>query len=67
MDNSKTLEVVKNKKYSICTCGSSKSLPYCDNAHRALNKLKNTNYKSIKIIADNNTILNITCSNWTEK
>ena len=67
MDNSKILEVVKNKKYSICSCGASKSLPYCNNEHRKLNKLKNTNYKSVKIVTDKNTKLNITCSNWTKE
>ena len=36
------------KKYSLCACGKSNSLPYCDNKHRAINDKKGTNYKSIK-------------------
>ena len=41
----------KNVKYSICSCGLSKKIPYCDNAHREFNLENSTQYKSIKIFA----------------
>ena len=52
------------KKYSICSCGDSKSLTLCDNAHRALNLSKNTNYKSIKITPDKDVTIQVASSNW---
>ena len=61
------IEAKKNVKYSICSCGLSNKLPYCDNAHRAFNKKNNTNYKSIKISLSNNSKIDINCSNWIEK
>ena len=54
----------KNMKYSICSCGLSKILPYCDNAHRLFNKQNKTNYKSIKIISSKDVELEITSSTW---
>ena len=39
------------KKYSICSCGLSKILPYCDNTHRDYNAKNATEYKSLKIIS----------------
>lgn len=60
------MKVKKNVKYSICSCGLSKKLPYCDNAHREFNENNNTNYKSIKIISSNNVKIKINCSNWLD-
>jgi len=61
-----SMKVKKNVKYSICSCGLSKKLPYCDNAHREFNENNNTNYKSIKIISSNNVKIKINCSNWLD-
>jgi len=38
----KTVEAIKvklleGKRYSFCSCGLSKNLTYCDNAHREYN------------------------------
>ena len=38
------LSVKARKKYSICSCGLSKSLPYCDNEHRQYNSENSTQY-----------------------
>ena len=43
------IRVKKNVKYSICSCGYSKKLPYCDNQHRTYNQKNKTDYKSIKV------------------
>ncbi len=58
------ISVKKGIKYSFCTCGVSKSLPYCDNQHRSFNLENNTNYKSIKIISESDTELEISSSIW---
>ncbi len=52
------------KKYSICSCGLSLTLPYCDNTHREFNTINNTNYKSIKITPDKDVIIEVSSSNW---
>ena len=39
-------------------------MPICDDAHRKLNEEKNTNYKSLKITSSEDTILDLTSSNW---
>ena len=49
MKKTSIIKLKKNIKYSICSCGLSKKMPYCDNAHRDYNKINNTNYKSVKV------------------
>ena len=34
MSKDKIIKIKKNVKYSICSCGKSDKLPYCDNNHR---------------------------------
>tara|TARA_B100000700_G_C14745179_1_gene714892 strand:- start:134 stop:340 length:207 start_codon:yes stop_codon:yes gene_type:complete len=58
------IDVKAGKKYSICSCGLSKSLPYCDNAHREFNLENSTQYKSIKIFPKDDTKIIIKASNW---
>jgi CDGSH-type Zn-finger protein len=51
------ITIHKGKKYSICSCGLSKLLPFCDNKHRAYNQENKTNYN---IGSSSNTTLQIT-------
>ena len=52
------------KRYKICSCGLSKTLPFCDNAHREFNAANNTEYKSVKITPDSDTIIEVTSNRW---
>ena len=58
------LHVKAGKKYSICSCGLSKSLPFCDNEHRLFNEKNNTQYKSVKIFPSEDTEIKLKVSNW---
>ena len=49
-EKAKEIHLKAGEKCSICTCGKSKTLPFCDNSHRKFNEEKGTNYKSLKII-----------------
>ena len=61
-----SLLVKASKKYSICSCGLSKSLPFCDNEHRLFNEKNNTKYKSVKIFPSEDTNLKLKVSNWED-
>ena len=61
------IKIHKGRKYSICSCGLSKQLPFCDNEHREYNALNGTDYKSIKLITEETTILYLKYSKWIKK
>ena len=58
------IKIIPKKIFSICSCGLSKKLPFCDNAHREYNTENNLNYKSIKITSNKNIEVDITSSTW---
>ena len=61
------IKLKAGKKYGICSCGLSKSLPFCDNAHREFNGTNGTQYKSIKITPDTDIDIFVTSSNWNSE
>ena len=58
------IKIKAGKKYSICSCGLSGSLPFCDNTHREFNAANNMEYKSVKIAPEKDTIIKVTSSRW---
>ena len=63
-EDAKEIIIKKGKRYSICTCGASNVLPFCDGRHRELNKKEACNYKSIKIISKNDTKIIVHTASW---
>lgn len=60
------MNLKKGLKYKFCTCGFSKTLPFCDNKHREVNAKKGTNYKSLKIIPEEDVSVEVSSSNWNK-
>ena len=58
------IKIKVGKRYKICSCGLSQTLPFCDNAHREFNATNNTEYKSVKITPDSDTIIEVTSNRW---
>ena len=58
------IKLKAGKRYKICSCGFSKTLPFCDNAHREFNAANNTEYKSVKITPNSDTIIEVTSNRW---
>lgn len=60
----KELQLKAGKKYSFCTCGKSKVLPLCDNAHRAWNEKEKTDYKSLKVFPETDVKIKVSSATW---
>ena len=58
------IKLKAGKKYSICSCGFSNVLPFCDNTHRDQNAIHKTDYKSVKITPEKDTLIRVTSSRW---
>ena len=58
------IKLKAGKKYSICSCGLSNVLPFCDNTHREHNSTHKTDYKSVKITPEKDTLIRVTSSRW---
>ena len=53
-------------KASLCSCGQSKTIPYCDHSHREVNEKNGTSYKSFKVknSTDKDIELKVNSGNW---
>ena len=60
----KTIQLHKGKKYSICSYGLSRALPFCDNAQREFNVKNGTDYKSVKIRPNETVEVELNSANW---
>ena len=58
------IKLKAGKRYKICSCGLSQTLSFCDNAHREFNTANNTEYKSLKITPDSDTMIEVTSKCW---
>jgi len=61
------VDLKTGRKYSFCTCGHSKKIPYCDDSHKKVNEEQGTSYKSFKILPEQDCALLISSSNWPDK
>lgn len=62
----KKVEVKKGQMYKFCTCGKSKTIPFCDQSHEKINEETGSNFKSLKVIPEEDVILNVTSKNWVD-
>ena len=58
------IKLKAGKRYKICSCGLSQTLPFCDNAHREFNAENGTEYKSVKLTPVSDTTIEVTSSRW---
>ena len=66
-EKAKEVKCKKKMKYSMCTCGASKKIPLCDNAHREINTKLGTNYKSLKVWTNNDSVIKVLSSTWDDE
>jgi CDGSH-type Zn-finger protein len=60
------IDVKGGQEYYWCSCGASKTQPFCDGSHKALNKARGTAYKSVKFVADkDSTVYFCACKRTT--
>ena len=62
----RTILLKAGQKCSLCTCGKSKILPYCDDTHKIINAEKGTSYKPLKIWPKHDISLEVYSGNWEE-
>ena len=66
MKNSNVYKILLNKniRKSICSCGLSNKMPYCDNTHKTFNEKSTCTYKSIKITSNKDVQIVVKSSKW---
>ena len=57
------VKLLKGKRYSFCSCGLSKNLPYCDNAHREYMK-RMEQITNPQILAKEDTEVMVYSATW---
>lgn len=62
-----TITLEAKKKYSFCTCGKSKKLPYCDESHKSWNEAQKTCYASFKLWPQEKTTITVASKNWNKE
>jgi len=64
MEKEKTYSITikQESKCKLCTCGYSKSLPYCDDTHREINEKTRSNFKPIKLTNKGKEIVELEAS-----
>ncbi len=63
----RTITLEGKKKYSFCTCGKSKKIPYCDETHKSINEQQGTQYASLKIWPQEKTTVTLSSKNWRKE
>jgi len=63
------ITIPAESKKSICTCGKSEVIPFCDGSHRELNEKEGSRYKSLKITnpSKKEIEVDVDSSNWKEE
>ena len=63
-EGAKKIQLKGGRRYSFCTCGKSKVLPYCDGVHKELNERKGSNYKSFKLFPHSDAEVVVHSATW---
>lgn len=63
-EQAKKVILKSGNKYIICSCGNSKTLPFCDDTHKEINKQHGTNYRPLKIWPEKDITLKVFSKAW---
>ena len=60
----KKIQLKAGKRYSLCSCGKSAVLPFCNGAHKELNEQQGSNYKSVTLLPSSDTEVAVYSATW---
>ena len=63
-EGAKKIQLKAGKRYSLCACGKSAVLPFCNGAHKELNEQQGSNYKSIKLFPVSDAEVVVHSATW---